>query len=60
MAWFWLAEGNIVVKNPDNEILRKMWALAQNLDARVQGDDDELYDAAGNQIGEIVVRVDSD
>jgi hypothetical protein len=49
-AWFDFHRGNIVVKNPDLEILRKMWALAQALSAKVQGDDGEVYDASGNPI----------
>jgi prepilin-type processing-associated H-X9-DG protein len=48
MAWFDFRGGNAVVKNPDKEILRKMWVLAQRLSAKVQGDDGETYDAAGN------------
>jgi hypothetical protein len=31
MAWFDQAAGNVNVKNPDVEILRKMWTLAQRL-----------------------------
>jgi len=36
------------VKNPDDEIIRKMWSIAQALSARVQGDDSETYDSAAN------------
>jgi len=49
-VWFDLRRGNVVVKNPDQEILRKMWSLAKILSARVQGDEGEFYDATGNQI----------
>jgi len=49
-AWFSFSSGNIIVKNPDPEILRKMWQLSKPLSARVQGDDGELYD----QDGEVV------
>ena len=48
MAWIGLQRGNVVVKNPDWEIRRKMWRLAQVLHARVQGDDGEFYDCFGN------------
>jgi hypothetical protein len=48
MAWFHASQGDIVVKNPDPEILRKMWRIAQALNAKVQGDDGEIYDADGN------------
>jgi hypothetical protein len=50
MAWFDFRNGNIAVKNPDSEILTKMWSLAQRLSATVQGDEGELYDATGNII----------
>ena len=50
MAWFDFRSGNVVVKNPDTEILRKMWSLAQALSAKVQGDGGELYDASGQQL----------
>ncbi|KWK77448.1 hypothetical protein [Burkholderia ubonensis] len=51
MAWFNFDRGDVVVKNPDAEIFAKMWAIAQKLGARVQGDDGELYGANGNVIG---------
>ncbi|MGO9045869.1 MAG: hypothetical protein ACLQFW_03125 [Xanthobacteraceae bacterium] len=47
-AWFDLRDGNVVVKNPDREIRRKMWRLAERLQAKVQGDDGEYYDRFGN------------
>jgi len=40
--------GNIVVKNPDQEIRIKMYQIAQKLGAKVQGDESELYDAKGD------------
>lgn len=48
MAWFNYFNGRIAVKNPDSEILGKMWSLAQKLAAKVQGDEGEIYDAYGN------------
>jgi hypothetical protein len=47
-AWFLCREGYVTVKNPDEEILRKMWSIAQDLSAKVQGDDGEIYDSSGN------------
>ena len=47
MAWFDWRDGEVVVKNPDGEILRKMYSLAQHLLAHVQGDDGEIYEADG-------------
>jgi len=51
MAWFDFRQGNVVVKNPDGAILGKMWQLARKLDAKVQGDECEVYGADGNVIG---------
>jgi hypothetical protein len=47
MAWFDFQDGDVVVKNPDEEILKKMWLIAQALGAKVQGDDGEIYDENG-------------
>ncbi|RDJ19744.1 hypothetical protein DWF00_27435 [Bosea caraganae] len=48
MAWFdWSVSGSIIVKNPDMEILGKMWRIAQALSAKVEGDEGEIYDASG-------------
>lgn len=47
MAWFSHHGDKVSVKNPDDEILRKMHAIASALGARVQGDEGELYDADG-------------
>lgn len=52
MAWFYLSHGNVVAKNPDEEIRRKMALLANRLGARVQGDDGEFYDERGQQSGQ--------
>src|SRR6185503_14155155 len=40
-AWFDWQQGRVAVKNPDEEILRKMYSIAQELRARVLGDDGE-------------------
>lgn len=42
-AWFWLYKGRIEAKNPDAEIRRKMFAIAQHFGARVLGDEGEAY-----------------
>ncbi|MER7000890.1 hypothetical protein [Streptomyces sp. NPDC000410] len=43
-AWLDWREGRVVVKNPDEVLLRKMREIAGVLGARVQGDDCEYYD----------------
>jgi hypothetical protein len=43
-VWFDYRNGRIVVKNPDDEIIAKMRAVAVKLGARVQGDEGEFYD----------------
>lgn len=47
VAWITWDQGNIVAKNPDREIRRKMWAIAQFFRAQVQGDEQELYGEDG-------------
>lgn len=43
LAWFDWRDGAIVVKNPDDPMLRKMCDIARTLRAHVQGDDGESY-----------------
>jgi hypothetical protein len=43
-AWFDFRSGNVTVKNPDEEIKNKMIDIATRLNAKVQGDDGEIYD----------------
>lgn len=47
MAYFSFHGGSIVVKNPDEEIRRKMYWIAQKLNAKVQGDEGEHYGPDG-------------
>lgn len=42
-AWFDYNRGNIVCKNPDDEIIHKMLDIAEQLQAKVQGDEGEVY-----------------
>lgn len=48
MAWFSWYGGDIRVKNPDEEIRRKMYRIGKALNAHVQGDEGELYDEHGD------------
>lgn len=50
MAWIWHSNGNVMAKNPDGEILKKMSLMATRLSAKVQGDDGEIYGADGKPI----------
>ncbi len=47
LAWMDHFEGSIACKNPDEEILKKMYQIASTLDAKVQGDEGEIYDSEG-------------
>ena len=47
MGWFYYWRGQVVVKNPDEEMRRKLWQLAQRLGAQVQGDEGEIYGTDG-------------
>ena len=40
---WWYSSGEIFTKNPDDEAIAKMVQIAQALNARVLGDDDEIY-----------------
>ena len=42
--WFDYRDGCISTKNPDEEVIRKMINIADTLNAKVQGDEGELYD----------------
>ncbi len=44
-AWFDYRAGNVTVKNPDEEIINKMIDIAGRVNAKVQGDDGETYEA---------------
>ena len=46
-AWFSFYRGSISCNNPDAEIFQKMWRIAQQLSAVIQGDEGELYDEHG-------------
>lgn len=43
-APLWWQGGDIYTKNPDKPTVQKMIEIAQQLGARVQGDDGEFYD----------------
>lgn len=45
-AWFHYFDGEISVKNPDEEIIQKMCSIAEALQANVYGDDGESYPEA--------------
>jgi len=47
MAWFDFTEGNIKVKSPDDEIIKKMYQIAVTLNAKVQGEECEVYGEDG-------------
>ena len=43
-TWFDWRAGNITTTYPDRATLKKMFQLATTLEARIQGDDGEVYD----------------
>lgn len=52
VALFWHYDGHVTASNPDEEILRKVWQLAQKLKAKVQGADGEVYGPDGKVMSE--------
>jgi hypothetical protein len=49
-AWFDLFEGNVNVKNPDDEIIYKMIRIATKLNAKVQGEECETYIVSSGEV----------
>ncbi len=45
--WFWMSEGNVMGKNPRPAALAKMYEISEKLNARLMGDEGEIYDAEG-------------
>jgi hypothetical protein len=51
LQWFDFFKGCISTKNPDQDVIRKMLTIAEALQAKVQGDDGEIYTlSTDNQI----------
>ena len=46
--WFLYNQGNIETKNPDEHAIIKMLSIANNFNAKVQGDDGEVYSIASS------------
>jgi hypothetical protein len=42
--WFDYSDGNISTKNPDEPTIKKMILMAKEFNAKVQGDDGEVYE----------------
>lgn len=60
IGWFDWWNGCVSTKNPDEAILAKMLKLAEALDAKVQGDDGEIYVAPDLETGFVVPTVSAD
>ena len=48
----WYFKGNIYSKNPPPEMVRKMFLIADELNARLVGDEGEEYDSTGEVVGQ--------
>ena len=46
-AWLDWSDGQIYTKNPDAPLIEKVFAIARQFGATVQGDDGEVYEAGG-------------
>ena len=49
-AWFRHHNDNITVQNPDEEVRRKMYQIAQHFGGGVQGDEGEHYGSDGEPV----------
>jgi len=59
--WFDYSYGCISTKNPDDETIKKMLSISKALNAKVQGDDGEVYElTSGNKISQRHVSEDDD
>lgn len=47
MAGFYYSDGKVQVENPDQEIPKKMYSIAQVLGTKVQGEECETYNRNG-------------
>lgn len=47
VSWITWSQGNVIAKNPDREIRLKLWTIAQFFEAKIQGDDLEVYGEDG-------------
>lgn len=52
MAWFSHDDGRVVVKNPDEEIVAKMFDIAEALGAKLIGEEGERYGRDGSIVSE--------
>jgi len=46
--WFDFSDGNISTKNPDEPTIIKMISMAREFNAKVQGDDGEVYELSAS------------
>lgn len=46
--WFDYYDGNISTKNPDEPTIKKMISIAKDFNAKVQGDNGEVYELSPN------------
>lgn len=47
-AWIWLEHGNLVASDPDAAFRRKLFLIADGLNARLTGQDGEVYNSNGD------------
>ena len=46
----WHEDSHVAAKNPDPEFIKKMYRIATGLNARLQGDDGEIYGPDGEPV----------
>ena len=49
LAWFEWFAGDVATKNPDEETIEKAIRIAKHFNAKVQGDDGEVYPGGGQE-----------
>ena len=58
--WLDWSEGNVFTKNPDKAIVEKMLYIANKLNAKVQGEDGEVYNSSNNFPDQIAREMSTD
>jgi hypothetical protein len=49
LAWFEWSAGDVATKNPDEATIEKAVSIARHFNAKVQGDDGEVYPGGGQE-----------
>lgn len=52
-AWIWLERGNLTSADPDLRVRQKLFLIADGLEARLMGENGEIYNSSGEPEGRL-------